>query len=64
MAEIHAPTAVFPAQFTQLQRFVLLRLRDDFGVDIEPAYLLSGTSLEAWIEGAEDRVFNDLFRGA
>ena len=64
MIEVHPKTAGFPVHFTPLQKLVLLRLRDDFHCDIEPAYSLSGPALEAWIEAAEDRLFSTLLGGA
>lgn len=36
----------------------LARLAGEFGVDIAPAQGLAGAELAAWLEQAEDQVFN------
>lgn len=42
---------------TNLQRLTLERLADFFGVDTTAAQGLDGSALDAWIEAAEDDVF-------
>ena len=38
-------------------QITLARLRDEFGVDVAPAAGLHGQELAAWLEQAEDAVF-------
>lgn len=45
---------------TNLQLVMLSKLRDEFGVDVAPALGLEGRQLEDWIQGAEDRLFDEL----
>lgn len=45
---------------TELQTIMLRRLRLEFGVDTTPAQGLEGAALEAWIEAAEDALFERL----
>ena len=40
-----------------VMQLVLERLRDDFGVDVATATGLHGRELAAWLEQAEDAVF-------
>ncbi len=45
---------------TNFQNIMLRRLRLEFDVDTTPAQGLEGTALDAWIEGAEDALFEEL----
>lgn len=47
---------------TNLQRILIDRLALEFGVDTAPAELLSGVDLDAWIDTAEDLLFEDLIQ--
>ena len=45
---------------TELQTIMLTRLRREFDVDTTPADGLDGAALDAWIERAEDDLFERL----
>lgn len=45
---------------TEIQRAVLDRLRDFFGVDVMPAEKLEGSDIDAWITAKEDDLFETL----
>ena len=45
---------------TELQTIMLTRLRREFDVDTTPADGLDGAALDAWIELAEDDLFERL----
>ncbi|MHB8123814.1 MAG: hypothetical protein ACYDG4_16925 [Desulfuromonadaceae bacterium] len=45
---------------TELQTIMLTRLRLEFDVDTTPADGLEGAALDAWIEQAEDELFERL----
>lgn len=45
---------------TELQTIMLTRLRLEFDVDTTPADVLEGAALDAWIELAEDDLFERL----
>ena len=45
---------------TELQTIMLTRLRLEFNVDTTPADVLEGAALDAWIELAEDDLFERL----
>ena len=45
---------------TELQTIMLTRLRLGFDVDTTPADVLEGAALDAWIELAEDDLFERL----
>lgn len=45
---------------TELQTIMLTRLRLEFDVDTSPATGLEGAALDAWIEQAEDELFERL----
>ncbi len=45
---------------TELQTIMLTRLRREFDVDTTPADGLEGAALDAWIELAEDDLFERL----
>ena len=45
---------------TELQTIMLTRLRLEFDVDTTPATGLEGAALDAWIERAEDELFEKL----
>ena len=45
---------------TELQTIMLTRLRLEFDVDTTPADGLEGAALDAWIELAEDDLFERL----
>ena len=45
---------------TELQTIMLTRLRLGFDVDTTPADGLEGAALDAWIERAEDELFEKL----
>lgn len=47
---------------TDFQRILIDRLRLEFGVDTSPAELLSGDDLAAWLDQAEDVLFQDLIQ--
>lgn len=43
---------------SEVQRLVLEALARDFAVDVSPAAELQGPALDAWIQQAEDFVFD------
>lgn len=45
---------------TDLQTIMLRRLGSEFDVDTTPANGLEGAALDAWIEQAEDELFEKL----
>ena len=45
---------------TELQTIMLRRLSAEFDVDVTPAQGLVGADLDAWIERAEDELFERL----
>jgi len=45
---------------TEFQTIMLTRLRQEFDVDTTPADGLEGAALDAWIEQAEDALFEKL----
>ena len=41
-------------------QLMLMRLREE-GVDVSPAHGLEGAALEAWLDDAEERWFQELY---